>query len=78
MQEQFCQRYAKQRDAGITSGPLLDPHSNQDEPEREERPGDGIRHVAGKIAGEGKGQRRADREIIGDLDIEEEENENYA
>ena len=46
--------------------------------ESEERPGNRIRHVAGKISGEGKGERRANREIIGDFDIQKEENENNA
>ena len=78
MEEEFRQRHAEERDAGVTSRPLFDPHADDDETEREERPRDRVGHVAGKIAGERKGQRRADRKIIGDLDVKEKKDENHA
>ncbi len=78
VQEKFGQRDAEEGDSGITRAALLDPHADDDEAEREERPHDRVSHVAGEVAREGKGEGRANREIIRDLDVEEEENENHA
>ena len=78
MQEKFRERDDKERDAGIADPAGVFAHADEEERERVERPGDRVSHVAREISGEGKGERRADGEVVGDLDVEEKEGEERA
>src|SRR5258708_37788935 len=77
VKEKLEQRDTEQRDGRVARGAGLLPDAGAQEAEREERPGDGVGHVARKIAGKLQGQRlRAGRgEVVGDLDVEEQERE---
>src|SRR6266496_2689864 len=57
MKEKFEERHDEQCSASVTTGPQLFPKTQQQQPEREQRPGNRVSHVARKVAGEFKRER---------------------
>ena len=78
VEEKLGKRRHEERHTGVADPARLLPHADEEECESEKRPGDRVRHVACKVAAERKGERRADGEIIGDLDVEEQEGQDRA
>ena len=80
MEEELEQRHAQQREAGVARGTQSLPDAHHHQTEREQRPGDRVGHVAGKIAGEleDEGCLASGREVVGDFQVQEEEGEDDA
>ena len=78
VEEELRQRDQKKGHARVAHPAGFLFHAGKKQGKGKERPGDRIGHVAGEIAREGKGERRADGKIVGDLDVEEEEGEDRA
>src|ERR1035438_6596468 len=80
VEEELEQGDAQERDGGITHAPLPLPYAGGQQAEREEGPPDGVGHVAREIAGELEGERErpGQREVVGDLDVQENEREDDA
>ena len=80
VEEELEQRHAEERERGIAAEAEVFPEAREQQREREDRPRDGVGHVAREVPGELEHQRpRARRrEEVRDLDVEEQEGEHGA
>ena len=77
MEEELEQGDAEQREGGVAGRAGLPPDAGDQQAECEQRPRDGVSHVAGEHAGELEREHvgAGGREEVGDLEVEEQEGE---